>query len=192
MKSIETDRAGWLALADECRDAEEPSDRLNAALAVAFNAFDFRIGDNGSWAIFDPAQTGLRYAMACRTESQEGGAAAARADMTRCLAGLLSLQPYTASIDATRLAIRKMLPGWAIRVGECHLSDDAWLCPDWNDPAHGARLRAAYGEPAIGHWTNDGIDIDRRPAGQPALALCEAACRAMAEVVGARRTGDAS
>ena len=43
-------------------------------------------------------------------------------------------------------------------------------------------MRAELGEPQKGHWTDDGIDIDRRPPGNPALALCEAFCRAMAEM----------
>lgn len=85
--------------------------------------------------------------------------------------------PHTASLDAITGLIARALPGWAWRVATCHVSDDAWLALDYGDPAHCDRLRAELGEPQKGHWTDDGIDIDRRPPGNPALALCDAFCR---------------
>lgn len=102
-------------------------------------------------------------------------------DLSRAIWLALGKSPlcrhYTASLDAITGLIARALPGWAWRVATCHVSDDAWLALDYGDPAHCDRLRAELGEPQKGHWTDDGIDIDRRPPGNPALALCEAFCR---------------
>ena len=82
---------------------------------------------------------------------------------------------YTASVDACILAIRGRMPGWSYRVMECSVSDDAWVIPDFNDPTHGERLRNALPAAAMGDPVEHlGTDIDRRPSGQPALALCMA------------------
>ena len=95
------------------------------------------------------------------------------------------LPSYTASLDAITAALGEHLSGWAWKVGTCSISDDGWVCPDWNSPTHGRRLRAELGEPQHGHWTDEGFDIDKRPSGAPALALCAALARAMAERSGA-------
>lgn len=87
----------------------------------------------------------------------------------------------TASLDAITGLIETRLPGFAWKCGTCSVSDDAWICPDWNGPEHGKRLIEEFGGPARGTWLDEGIDIDRRPPGNIALALCEAFCRAMAE-----------
>jgi hypothetical protein len=88
---------------------------------------------------------------------------------------------YTASVDASLGAVRKLLPGWMWKVGTCHVSDDAWLCPNFNDPVHGERLRAEldYANLEHGGLWDGGVDIARVPAGQPALAVCEALLTAL-------------
>ena len=100
----------------------------------------------------------IRWALKCFTT-----------DVTNCLQSCID-------------AIEQHLPGWAWKVGTCCVSDDAWICPDWNHPEQGARLVAEFGLPEKGSIWDHGIDVDRRPSGQPALALCEAFCLAMAMV----------
>lgn len=92
----------------------------------------------------------------------------------------------TSSLDAIIALIEQALPGFSWKVGTCSVSDDAWIVPDYNCPIHGARLRAEFGEPVRGEWTDAGVDIDRRPSGSPALALCEAFCLTMAAIEDAR------
>jgi hypothetical protein len=73
--------------------------------------------------------------------------------------------------------IETVLPGWAWKIGTCSVSDDAWLVPDFNCPVHGERLRAEFDYPdnvPAGSIWDSGVDIDRRPAGNTALALLEA------------------
>ena len=93
--------------------------------------------------------------------------------------GLVPL--YTRSIDAITALIERELPGWAWKMGTCSVSDDAWIVPDFNCPVHGARLADEIGPYDPRSIWDHGIDIDRRPPGNVALALCEAFCRAMAE-----------
>ena len=80
---------------------------------------------------------------------------------------------YTSSIDAVVALIERELPGWAWKEGTCCVSDDAWLAPDFNSPDHGDRLRQelSYAKIEAGDILDVGIDIDRRPSGNPALAL---------------------
>ena len=86
--------------------------------------------------------------------------------------------PVTSSIDAARLHIVKYIfPGWMVRIAECCVSDDASLMPDYNDPLHGKRLQEQY---EIAFWEQCPVDVDRRPSGQPAMALCQAAFEALA------------
>lgn len=86
------------------------------------------------------------------------------------------------SIDASLALVELALPGWCWRVGTCHVSDDAWLCPDWNDPEHGQRLRDEFGGPVHGTIWDHGVDIDRRPPGNPTLAVLEALLTALLEI----------
>ena len=96
------------------------------------------------------------------------------------------LSPYnvaselTRSLDKIVSLIERKLPGWAWKVGTCSVSDDAWLVPDFNCPTHGARFREQFGPFESGSIWDTGIDIDRRPPGNVALALCQAFCEAMA------------
>jgi hypothetical protein len=83
---------------------------------------------------------------------------------------------YSSSIDAAVSLAELVLPGWGWRVATCSVSDDAWLFPDFNCPIHGNRLRAELGE-AI-DWIGL-TDIDRRPSGQPALAIVAAILRTL-------------
>ncbi len=80
----------------------------------------------------------------------------------------------TGSIDAAVALVRAVKPGWIWRLCTCSLSDDAWLIPDFNDPEHGQALRDRFPDEAKRdpvEWF--GTDVDRRPSGQPALALCQ-------------------
>lgn len=82
---------------------------------------------------------------------------------------------YTASVDVDLALVERVLPGWAWKVGSCSVSDDFWLVPDFNCPVHGERLKAELSE---AEW-HEGIDIDRRPSGQPALAVIEGLLQAL-------------
>ena len=87
---------------------------------------------------------------------------------------LMSLEPphYTRSLDAAVALTEQMLPGWAWRVATCHVSDDAWVMPDFNNPTNGEYLLSIWPEEgkvdALG-WLDS--DIDQRPPGRPAIAL---------------------
>jgi hypothetical protein len=98
-------------------------------------------------------------------------------------AGQMQAMPFkwSRSTDAMIALIKRELPGWAWKVASCSVSDDAWLLPDFNCPVHGERLRREFGDFKPGSIWDTGIDIDRRPSGQPALAMVEAFCRAKHE-----------
>lgn len=80
--------------------------------------------------------------------------------------------PYTASLDTAIGLVNRQLPGWIWRVMSCSVSDDVWVTPDFNDPVHGERLRQEWPEECqadpLGYLKTD---LDRRPSGQPAIAL---------------------
>ena len=83
---------------------------------------------------------------------------------------------FTSDPGAAIQSVYRVLPGWFWRVASCSVSDDAWVAPDYNHPIHGKRFLAII--PAKHH--KDPIsslktDIDRRPSGQPALALMQSA-----------------
>lgn len=84
---------------------------------------------------------------------------------------------YTSSIDDALALVERMLPGWMWRVASCSVSDDAWVCPDFNHPGYGAALQAEFNEAFGGRDPAEAIieatDVDRRPAGKPALALIQ-------------------
>lgn len=81
---------------------------------------------------------------------------------------------YTESIDRTRNLCNTVLPGWLYRVAECSVSDDAWVMPDFNDPLFGEPLQDRFPAALQDPLEYFGTDVDRRPAGQPALAFLEA------------------
>lgn len=87
---------------------------------------------------------------------------------------------FTRSLDAAVALVEQVLPGWTWRVASCHVSDDAWVIPDFNHPVHGERLMREYGQvegdPAA-YW-QEITDVDLRPSGRPAIALCLALLRA--------------
>ncbi len=80
----------------------------------------------------------------------------------------------TGSLDAAVRLVETTLPGWWWKVGTCHLSDDACVCPDYNNPTNGAELLKRFGhvEMTIEQF-NSGFDLDCRPAGNLPLALCK-------------------
>lgn len=86
----------------------------------------------------------------------------------------------TASLDAVVALIGEKLPGWAWKVGACCVSDDGWVVPDFNCPKHGERLRKQFGDFAAGSPEDTGIDVDKRPSGNPAIALLAAFLRGYA------------
>lgn len=84
--------------------------------------------------------------------------------------------PYTASVDAAIALAEHLLPGWSWRVASCCVSDDAWVEPDYNCPVHGERLKRDF-PPGQIDWV-DLTDVDLRPSGRPAIALCIAILKA--------------
>jgi hypothetical protein len=88
----------------------------------------------------------------------------------------LRMPSYTASIEACVSLIETELPGWMWKCGTCHVSDDAWVCPNFVDPVHGERLREEldYANMKAGDDWDVGFDVDRRPPGNVPLALLEA------------------
>ena len=88
---------------------------------------------------------------------------------------------YTRSLDEVISLVERRLPGWAWKVGTCHVSDDAWLVPDFNHPEHGPRLRDEldHGSIKAGEPFDAGIDVDLRPPGRPAIALLIALLEAL-------------
>jgi hypothetical protein len=78
---------------------------------------------------------------------------------------------YTASLDATVALIRQVLPGWAWSTGECFVSDDGWVKPDYGSPKDGARLLATLPHPTSRSLWDDGFWGDRATVGHPAIAL---------------------
>lgn len=88
---------------------------------------------------------------------------------------------YTASTDAAVALVERCLPGWMWRVASCSVSDDAWVAPDYSCPKHGERLIRELGDTSgdpTSHWI-DITDVDLRPPGRPAIALCLALLRAL-------------
>ena len=95
---------------------------------------------------------------------------------------------YTKSIDAAVSLCERVLSGWWWKVGTCCVSDDACVAPDYNSPEHGERLKLEFPLPTERYprpgtsgaspttWGpyDEGFDIDRRPPGNVALALCQA------------------
>jgi hypothetical protein len=71
--------------------------------------------------------------------------------------------------------VKRVYPGWSWRVAECCVSDDAWIMPDFNCPVHGSRLKATYCEDT--DWAGM-TDVDLRPSGRVAVALCISMLRA--------------
>lgn len=93
----------------------------------------------------------------------------------------LAATPVTRSLDAAVALVERLLPGWLYSVCHCHVSDDAWLMPDFNDPAHSERLMREFGQvegdPAQ-YW-QDVTDVALHPPHGLALALVIALMRAL-------------
>ncbi|AZO29391.1 hypothetical protein [Mesorhizobium sp. M1B.F.Ca.ET.045.04.1.1] len=90
---------------------------------------------------------------------------------------------FTSDLNAAVKLLERILPGFAWKIGTCCVSDDAWVVPDFNCPTHGERLLKEYGKPAPRSIWDVGIDIDRRPPGNVAIALCLAVVTAYAETL---------
>lgn len=107
-------------------------------------------------------------------QSLEGPSRDVDIAIARCIGGVVYAQNYTGSLDAARAALKALLPGWNYRIAECCVSDDAWVTPDFNHPVYGAALIAEWPEECqrdpVAYL---GTDVDRRPPGNPAIALLE-------------------
>lgn len=90
-----------------------------------------------------------------------------------------ALPDWSTSIDDALGLVERVLPGWLWRLSSCSVSDDAWVCPDFNHPTFGADFQTRFNGAFGGRDPADAIieitDVDRRPAGQPALALVQSA-----------------
>lgn len=105
---------------------------------------------------------------------QEGGLVSTKWGMFR-----LEAPTFTSSVDEAIALAEKVLPGWAWKVGTCCVSDDAWVTPDFNSPIHGERLKREFPDLKAGSVFDTGVDIDLRPSGRPAIALCIAVLTAL-------------
>jgi len=94
-----------------------------------------------------------------------------------------SAPQYTASVDAALSLVGRELPGWIWRLCTCSVSDDAWVCPDFNHPIYGEGLQAKFNDAFDGRDPAEVIieatDVARHPSGFVALALIEAMLRGM-------------
>lgn len=98
--------------------------------------------------------------------------------------GCPTVPPYSSSVDAAISLAERVLPGWMWKLGTCSVSDDAWVAPDFNSPAHGERLKRElnYNSMKAGDPLDVGFDIDQRPPGREAIALCRAVLEALHHV----------
>lgn len=95
--------------------------------------------------------------------------------------GFAVVRACNGSIDAAVSLVGHLLPGWLWRVATCHVSDDAWVIPDFNDPKHSKRLlKELPQECQRNPLEYFGTDVDLRPPGRPAIALLIAMFRALA------------
>jgi hypothetical protein len=90
-------------------------------------------------------------------------------------------QNFTGSLEAAIDLVKRVLPGWWWRVCECWISDDAWIAPDYNSPEHRERLRRQFPVDACKEFETE-FDVDRRPPGNLALALCQSLFMACAKI----------
>ncbi len=156
----------WLALAKRCAEAKLPDVEIDAAICILGQY----TGTNEKGVV-----TNIRF----DPDFSDDDLCFAVDGVDDCCNAIPAL---TFSLDAVVSLIEKTLPGWAWKVGTCSVSDDGWLVPDFNCKTHGARFLMQFGEPAPGSIWDMGIDIDRRPPGNVALALCQAYCLARAEL----------
>ena len=152
-----TDRDDIASLLERVKAATGGDAHLNQAIATAIDGYvlEKRGNDRKPWFYPAEGRKGITY----------------RHDY-------FSIPRYTSSIDAALGLVERLLPGWMWRLASCSVSDDAWVCPDFNHPVHGAAFKAmfdnAYGGRDPAEVIIEATDVDRRPAGQPALALIEA------------------
>lgn len=144
-------------LLERCEKASGPDRELDGSIATAIGGFSLekRGKDRKEW--FYPDDGRVR----------------------REFYGVFPLPRYTASLDASIALVERVLPGWWWKVGTCSVSDDACIAPDFNSPIHGDRLQAQFPNVVPGSELDAGFDVDRRPAGNPALALIESLLRAL-------------
>lgn len=94
-----------------------------------------------------------------------------------------NIPQYTASVDAALALVSDQLPGWIWRLCTCSVSDDAWVCPDFNHPVYGEEFQARFNTAFDGRDPAEVImeatDVARHPSGFVALALIEAALKGM-------------
>lgn len=92
-----------------------------------------------------------------------------------------NIPQYTASVDTAIALVSSQLPGWIWRLCTCSVSDDAWVCPDFNHPVYGQEFQARFNNAFDGRDPAEVImeatDVARHPSGFVALALVEATLR---------------
>ena len=64
--------------------------------------------------------------------------------------------------------LERELPGWWWRVGHCHVSSDASIAPDYNDPVHQDRLYQEWPDDDI---MGEGFHVDLPQPSTLAAAL---------------------
>jgi hypothetical protein len=92
-----------------------------------------------------------------------------------CRAFNVKAEHVTGSLDAAVRFVETTLPGWWWKVGTCCVSDDACVCPDFNNPVHGAALKARFFPIERGGLFDWGFDLDCRPSGNLPIALMQSA-----------------
>lgn len=149
-----TMREEWLALAKKCRRIKGPHTRLDAQIALASGEQILRVYNDGGWSMAHRGD--VHWWTHCPASAAKKGVAR---HAQGAIMGSIKRVPYTSSIEAITGLIARALPGWHWEVG--------------------ADRSAMMRNP--GEWRGAADDICIWGAASPALALCEAFCRAMAE-----------
>lgn len=152
---------GYADIIERLEKATRPSEELDAnircALLAPDGAYVRQSEINGRWCIYFGERGGRPNLF--------------EPDRLRHVPHDLWRGAYTASLDAAIALVEAKLPGWGWRVATCHLSDDAFVFPDFNCPERGKQLRADFPEVVNGVEWAAYTDVDLRPAGRPAIAL---------------------
>lgn len=166
----------WTAIAEACEAATESDRELDIRIALAAGVFSLAIYPTNTWAMFkrDQNPPHWRYCFTCRMDEGCASEADARADAVSTASGLLARIPYTSSIDAITGAIALVFPGHPIRADLSSFMDDGNCC------THICKRRMGCSS----------VHIARAEASTPALALCAAFARAMAEREGMKEAAN--
>jgi hypothetical protein len=92
----------------------------------------------------------------------------------------VGIRNYTSSMDDAIGLLKETLPGWHWQVESYGIGADAFIRPDYSDPAH---LRDFLPENERFSW--DGVE--HLSTTEPAMALCQAIIEAHIEIKDTRR-----